>query len=42
MLEILVWLVPIAVAAAGIQRPHAGLLVLAACLPLFGSPPGGP
>jgi O-antigen ligase len=42
MFEQLIWTVPIAVLAAGLWRPRAGLLVLAACLPLFGSPPGGP
>lgn len=42
MFERLIWLVPAAVAAFGIWRPRAGLLVLAACLPLFGAPPGGP
>lgn len=31
-----------AVAVAGLWRPRAGLLVLAATLPLFGSAPGGP
>jgi O-antigen ligase len=42
MFEQLIWTVPVAVLAAGLWRPRAGLLVLAACLPLFGSPPGGP
>ncbi|MGB6367774.1 MAG: O-antigen ligase family protein [Thermoanaerobaculia bacterium] len=42
MFEQLIWAVPLAVLAAGLWRPKAGLLVLAACLPLFGSPPGGP
>lgn len=42
MFERLIWLVPIAVAAAGLWRPRAGLLTLAAALPFFGSPPGGP
>jgi O-antigen ligase len=42
MFEQLIWAVPVAVLAVGLLRPRAGLLVLAACLPLFGSPPGGP
>lgn len=42
MIETLIWLVPAAVLAAGLREPRGGLLVLAACLPLFGSPPGGP
>ncbi|MCP4204895.1 MAG: hypothetical protein GY769_23550 [bacterium] len=42
MAETLIWLVPAAVLAAGLRNPRGGLLVLAACLPLFGSPPGGP
>ncbi len=42
MPELLTWLMPPAVLAAGVWRPRAGLLVLAAALPLFGSPPGGP
>lgn len=42
MLETLIWFVPAAVACLGALRPRAGLLVLAASLPLFGSPPGGP
>lgn len=42
MIERLIWLVPLAVAAAGLWRPRAGLLALAALLPFFGSPPGGP
>jgi O-antigen ligase len=42
MWEALIWLVPVAVLAAGLRRPDGGLLVLAATLPLFGSPPGGP
>ncbi len=42
MFEHFIWAVPLAVLAAGLWRPRAGLLVLAACLPLFGSPPGGP
>ncbi len=41
-MEQLVWLVPIAVLLAGVFRPHGGLVVFAATLPLFGSPPGGP
>ena len=40
--ETLIWLVPISVALAGLWWPRAGLLVLAATLPLFGAPPGGP
>ncbi len=42
MFDRLIWLVPAVVLALGLRRPHAGLLVLAAALPLFGSPPGGP
>ena len=42
MLERLVWIIPIGVAALGLWRPRAGLLLLTACLPLFGAPPGGP
>ena len=42
MIERLIWVVPLAVAALGSWRPRAGLVVLAAALPLFGSPPGGP
>ncbi len=42
MIEQLIWLVPAAVLGAGLGSPRGGLLVLAACLPLFGSPPGGP
>lgn len=42
MFDSLIWLVPAAVLAAGLWRPHAGLLTLAATLPLFGVPPGGP
>lgn len=42
MWETLIWLVPVAVVVAGLRRPEGGLLVLAAMLPLFGSPPGGP
>ncbi len=42
MPDLLIWLVPVAVAAAGLWRPQGGLLVLAATLPLFGAPPGGP
>lgn len=38
----LVWIVPIAVLAAGLRSPRGGLLVLFGTLPLFGSPPGGP
>lgn len=40
--ERLIWLAPAAVAAAGLYRPRWGVLVFVACLPLFGSPPGGP
>ena len=40
--ERLIWIVPIAVAAVGAWRPRYGLVLLAASLPLFGSPPGGP
>jgi O-antigen ligase len=40
--ERLIWIVPLVVAVAGLWRPRAGLLVLVASLPLFGSPPGGP
>ncbi|MCP4204948.1 MAG: O-antigen ligase family protein [bacterium] len=42
MIERLIWLVPLAVAAFGAWRPKAGLVALTAALPLFGSPPGGP
>ncbi len=42
MFESLIWLVPAAVLAAGIWKPSAGLVALAASLPLFGAPPGGP
>ena len=42
MFESLIWLVPAAVLAAGLWRPHAGLVTLTAALPLFGVPPGGP
>jgi putative inorganic carbon (HCO3(-)) transporter len=42
MFETLVWLAPAAVLVAGMWRPHLGLIVLAAVLPFFGSPPGGP
>ena len=42
MFESVIWIVPVAVAAAGLWRPRAGLLVLAARLPFFGSAPGGP
>lgn len=42
MIERLIWVVPAAVLAAGLWRPRTGLIVLAASLPLFGSPPGGP
>lgn len=40
--EALLWIVPVAVLAVGVWRPRYGLVVLAAGLPLFGSPPGGP
>jgi O-antigen ligase len=40
--ERLIWLVPAAVAAAGIKTPRAALVVLAACLPLFGRSRGAP
>lgn len=40
--ERLVWLAPLAIAAAGAYRPRWALFLFAACLPLFGSPPGGP
>ncbi len=40
--EQIIWLVPITVVAAGLWAPRAGLLVLVASLPFFGSPPGGP
>lgn len=42
MFETLIWLVPAAVLGAGLRSPRGGLLVFTACLPLFGSPPGGP
>ncbi len=42
MIERLLWLFPILIAAAGVWRPRVGIIVLAAGLPLFGSPPGGP
>ena len=42
MFEQLIWLVPLAVAGLGAWRPTAGLVAMAAALPLFGSPPGGP
>ena len=42
MIELLIWLVPAAVAVLGLWRPRAGLVALVAALPLFGSPPGGP
>ena len=42
MIERLIWVVPLGVAALGVWRPRAGLVALAAALPLFGSPPGGP
>lgn len=40
--ERLVWLAPLAIAAAGAYRPRWALFLFAGCLPLFGSPPGGP
>ena len=40
--ERLLWLVPGLVLGLGFWRPRVGLLVLAATLPLFGTPPGGP
>jgi hypothetical protein len=40
--ERLVWLVPAAVVAAGLARPRAALVALAASLPLFGASRGGP
>ena len=40
--EILVWIVPLLVAGLGVWKPYLGLVALAASLPLFGSPPGGP
>lgn len=42
MFERLIWVIPVTVAGVGLRNPRAGLLVLAACLPFFGSPPGGP
>lgn len=42
MIERLIWVVPLVVAALGARRPRAGLLALAAALPLFGSSTGGP
>lgn len=41
-MDTLIWLVPAAVLACGIRSPRGGLLAFVACLPLFGSPPGGP
>lgn len=38
----MVWLAPAAVAVAGLYRPRWAQLIFVACLPLFGSPPGGP
>ena len=40
--EQLVWLAPVAVVAAGIVRPRAALVALAASLPFFGVQRGGP
>lgn len=40
--EELVWVVPAAVTLAGVWRPRYALVALAAALPLFGAPPGGP
>lgn len=42
LIERLIWVVPLVVAALGAWRPRAGLLALAAGLPLFGSSTGGP
>ena len=42
MFERLVWLVPVLMIVAGVARPRAGLVVLAACLPFFGTSRGGP
>ena len=42
MFEQLIWLAPLLIAGLGAWRPWAGLAALAAALPLFGSPPGGP
>ena len=42
MIDSLIWLVPLAVLAAGVWRPRAGLVAFTAALPLFGAPPGGP
>lgn len=42
MIERLIWVVPLVVAVLGAWRPRAGLVALAAALPLFGSAPGGP
>jgi O-antigen ligase len=42
MYETLIWTVPLIVLLAGLWWPRAGLLVLAATLPLFAAPPGGP
>jgi len=42
MIESAVAFVPVLVVIAGVFRPWAGLALLGACLPLFGSPPGGP
>ncbi len=42
MYERLIWCVPIVVFGAGVVRPRAALIALAALLPLFGVPPGGP
>ncbi len=40
--ERLVWLVPLVAIAAGIARPRAALVALAAALPFFGTSRGGP
>lgn len=42
MIERLIWVVPLLVAALGIWRPRAGLVALVAALPLFGASEGGP
>jgi hypothetical protein len=42
VIERLVWIVPVVVAAAGAVRPRAALVALAAALPLFGTSRGGP
>ena len=42
MSESLIWLIPAAVAIAGLVHPRAGILVFLFGLPFFGAPPGGP